>query len=208
MSRYHHGSLREALVTAVIEIVRSDGLGGVTMRAVARRAGVSEAASYHHFPDKAALLAAAATEAFAHLRAVLAEHVDRYEADAGDPADGLAEGWIRFATGHPGEYRLMFGRHVETLDPMHRPELSAAGGALRSDAIAALDRALSRRGAGTDGVAVFPMAWACVHGLADLALERELGPDPDVDELVALSRRALGALLDGLVGGPRNDEPA
>jgi AcrR family transcriptional regulator len=160
VTRYHHGSLRAALVDAVIELVRSDGLGGVTMRSVARRAGVSEAAPYHHFTDKAALLAGAAAVAFEHLRSVLGDHVDRSERTGGDPADGLAEGWIRFALGHPGEYRLMFGRHVEELEPMQRPELVAAGGALRADTIAALDRALTRRTTDVSGRDAFPMAWA------------------------------------------------
>src|SRR4051812_43247116 len=57
---YHHGSLRDALVEAAVELVTETGAAEVSLRAVARRAGVSHSAAYHHFADRGALLAATA----------------------------------------------------------------------------------------------------------------------------------------------------
>src|SRR5688572_12994987 len=57
---YHHGSLRDTLVQACVGIIESEGIGAVSLRRVAREAGVSPAAPYHHFVDRSALLAAIA----------------------------------------------------------------------------------------------------------------------------------------------------
>ena len=57
-TNYHHGALREALLTATLELIEADGIGAVSLRQVARAAGVSPGAPYHHFPDRAALLTA------------------------------------------------------------------------------------------------------------------------------------------------------
>ena len=64
---YHHGNLRADLVAAAMEILRVSGDAGVTLRAVARAAGVSQTAPYRHFSDKGALLAAVAESGFAAL---------------------------------------------------------------------------------------------------------------------------------------------
>src|SRR3982074_1431728 len=69
--RYHHGDLRRALVDAALALIAEGELGTFSLREVARRAGVTPAAPYHHFKDKTALLAAVAEEGFVALRARL-----------------------------------------------------------------------------------------------------------------------------------------
>ncbi len=64
---YHHGDLRAALLEAAREVLAKEGVEALTLREVARRAGVTHAAPYRHFADKEALLAAVATEGFAAL---------------------------------------------------------------------------------------------------------------------------------------------
>src|SRR5690349_19263411 len=66
--RYHHGDLRRALVDAALALISEGELGTFSLREVARRAGVTPAAPYHHFKDKTALLAAVAEEGFEALR--------------------------------------------------------------------------------------------------------------------------------------------
>src|ERR1700741_2439858 len=74
---YHHGDLRDALVQAAQRILETDGLAALSLRAVARRAGVSPAAPYHHFPDKQALLDAVAERGFDALTAAMTIRMDK-----------------------------------------------------------------------------------------------------------------------------------
>ena len=80
---YHHGRLREALVDAAIALVEEGGVGAVSVREAARRAGVSSGAPFRHFPSRAALITAAAEVALARLRATLDAAVAK--AEPGDP---------------------------------------------------------------------------------------------------------------------------
>ena len=74
---YHHGGLRDALIGAAQEILEDEGLAALSLRAVARRAGVSPAAPYHHFPDKQALLDAVAERGFDALTAAMTTRMDK-----------------------------------------------------------------------------------------------------------------------------------
>ncbi|MBA3460117.1 MAG: TetR/AcrR family transcriptional regulator [Deltaproteobacteria bacterium] len=188
--QYHHGDLRDALLRATGAIVKRDGPAAVTMRAVAKRAGVSEAAPYHHFTDKRELLAAAAAQGFRALGAALAASVE----NAVDPRDAvlaLAEAWLRFALAEPGYYRLILGAHVADLDLAAIPETRAAGQAAR-------DLVLDRIRAylpDADLRLVFHLTWAQLHGTASLFVERELGEGFTEDNAVALARDGVARLL-------------
>src|SRR6476646_10223420 len=61
---YHHGALREELITASLKLIEAEGIGAVSLRRVAREAGVSPGAPYHHFVDRPALLAAIASRGY------------------------------------------------------------------------------------------------------------------------------------------------
>src|SRR3954453_16385563 len=96
---YHHGDLRRALLQAAAEAITETGVAALSMRDLARRAGVSHAAPTHHFGDKAGLLTAVAVEGYARLGAALAAAGDFAEA-------GVA--YVLFATDHPGYFAVMF----------------------------------------------------------------------------------------------------
>ena len=107
---YHHGDLRRALVDAATRLVRRDGPAQVSLRQIAREAGVSHAAPYHHFSDREALLAEVARGGFE----ALGEALRRGAADsagAGPLArlQGAGVGYVDFAVENPEVYRLMFG---------------------------------------------------------------------------------------------------
>jgi AcrR family transcriptional regulator len=153
---YHHGDLRNALLDAARRILEEQSLANLSLRAVARRAGVSHAAPYRHFPNHEALLVELAVEGFVELRGDIAKAMT-----AGDPeSDRIAKigaAYMRFVVRRPELTSLMFGPQLPNRDAF--PELASAADAIGAEIGAALhDSAL--------GLAV----WASVHGLAMLIL--------------------------------------
>jgi AcrR family transcriptional regulator len=195
---YHHGDLRRALLEATVEIAREEGLAAITMRSVSARAGVSEAAPYHHFSNKADLLAAAATVAFGHFGEAIGAGAEEARSAGGEPILGAAEGYVRFALTNVGEYQLLFGRHIVELSLDTREEVWAASRASIGVAHDAIAEALELRNSPISTDEAFPLLRAILHGTVDLVHEKELGPDMSVDEAIALATRTVAALLDGL----------
>ncbi|MYW11815.1 TetR family transcriptional regulator [Streptomyces sp. SID2563] len=168
---YHHGDLRAACLRAARELLEEDGSAALSMRAVARRAGVSPTAPYRHYADREALVSAVAAEGYRELTESLA---------AADPApstpDGLAAvavAYVRFALEHPALFRAMF---AEPCDPSSEERVAATA------AISAYVRDIVRAAfPGVDPEALSTTVWALVHGLAFLHLDGKLDAStPDV----------------------------
>src|SRR6185369_3100540 len=104
---YHHGDLREAALRKAAEILENEGLESLSLREVARRAGVSHNAPYRHFPDRDGLLVALVEEGFQMLLDALARR----------PRREMGEAYVDFALSHPQRFRLMFGGHVKGASP-------------------------------------------------------------------------------------------
>src|SRR5689334_444783 len=174
--RYHHGNLRRALIDEALRTIQRAGVEGVTLRAVGGALGVSRTALYRHFADKDALLAVVAREGFVALR----EALDRARATTSSLRDQLAAmgaAYVRFAIDNPAHYQVMFGRFLERC--RDEPELLAdAAAAFQAlvDMIVDLQQAKQvRRG---DPQELSRFVWASVHGIAMLAINGQLGPDP------------------------------
>src|SRR6185369_13923361 len=103
---YHHGDLRRALVAAARRLREAEGPTALSLRAVAREAGVSPAAPYHHFKDKAELLDAVAQEGWELLELSMAEAKDQAEGRGQMTALGIA--YVCFARDNPALYRVMY----------------------------------------------------------------------------------------------------
>ncbi|WP_435203948.1 TetR/AcrR family transcriptional regulator [Micromonospora sp. bgisy143] len=164
---YHHGDLRRALLDAALEAIGEVGPAALSLRDLARRAGVSHAAPAHHFGDKAGLLTALATQGFDRLAQALVA--------AGDDLLAAGVAYVDFAVAHRAYFEVMFRPELHRPDD---PELTAAreraGSALRSGVAA---RAASGD-IGRDSLA----AWSIAHGFATLwlsgALPDRIGDDP------------------------------
>lgn len=164
---YHHGDLRNSLLDAAREILEREGLAALSLRAVARRAGVSHAAPYRHFANHECLLAELATQGFNELRAAL--HRAASSGPIDDRIAGIGSSYMRFVAGRPGLVRLMFGPQLPNRQTY--PALASAAEAIGTEIGESLnDPAL--------GLAV----WAAVHGLAALVL----------DDVIDLGQRRSG----------------
>lgn len=172
---YHHGDLKNSLIEAGIEILANEGVGGLSLRKVARKAGVSHAAPYAHFADKQALIAAIASDGHRRiherLNAVLADYAD-------DPARllfGAAWAYVRFGLEFPSHYKITFSgalenehSHQEFVDYSQRNiqllqnivEQCRAAGILQTENINAEMQAVN--------------LWGQVHGLVSLVVQGQL----------------------------------
>jgi AcrR family transcriptional regulator len=171
---YHHGALHEALLKAAEKVLERDGLQGLTLRAVAREAGVSHAAPTHHFGDLTGLVSELAAIGFRQFNAAMVEARSVPGAML-EKSMASAKAYVAYARAHPGMYGLMF--RTERLD-MTRPSLHEAAhasfaglagaiGASRHEQIAA--EALS-----LDQAAAIARAWSLVHGFTMLLLDGRL----------------------------------
>jgi AcrR family transcriptional regulator len=104
---YHHGDLRRALIDAARRLLESEGPTALSLRAVAREAGVSPAAPYHHFKDKGELLGAVAHEGWDMLNEQMAE-ARRAATSIQDKLTNLGVAYVRFAQNNPALYRVMY----------------------------------------------------------------------------------------------------
>src|SRR5882724_2604641 len=117
---YHHGDLRAACLRAARELLEADGSAGLSLRALARRAGVSPTAPYRHFANREALVSAIAAEGYRELAGRLAgaHPAPRTPADLAT----VAVAYVRFALDHPALFRVMF---AEPCDPGNDDRVAA-----------------------------------------------------------------------------------
>ncbi|MEM7247042.1 MAG: TetR/AcrR family transcriptional regulator [Acidobacteriota bacterium] len=170
---YHHGDLRRALLDAALELIREKDVGGVSLRAIARRVGVTNAAPYHHFPNKSALLREVAAEGFRKMAEVMEAEIASLPEGATPIVrlEAMGRAYVRFAVAHPAHYRVMFR---EDLDP---DEESAE---LTSGRDACFGKLLATAGELAEGSperaqSIALTAWSCVHGLSSLWNDGALG---------------------------------
>jgi AcrR family transcriptional regulator len=168
---YHHGALRDALLQAAERVLERDGLAGLTLRAVAREAGVSHAAPTHHFGDLTGLLSELAAIGYrmfnvAMVAARASETHPRMKAMA------TAKAYVAYAQAHPGMYSLMFRN--ERID-MTRPSLhEAATASFQGLANSAGASGGALEALSLEQAAVIARNWSLVHGFTMLLLDGRL----------------------------------
>ncbi|MEM9944940.1 MAG: TetR/AcrR family transcriptional regulator [Cyanobacteria bacterium P01_D01_bin.36] len=189
---YHHGDLRQGLLSAALKILETKDAKSISLREVARQAGVSHTAPYRHFEDKAALLAAVAEEGFAefgqYLRAALVPT---------DPIESLqatGAAYVRYAQDHPTHFRVMFGCF-----PLNEPPDSSLEVVSKSTFRILVDVIESGQVAGVvkagDSNFLALGQWAVVHGIAMLLLDGMLN-SADMPNLVdGLIRSGITGIL-------------
>ena len=189
---YHHGDLRASLLLAAARWLDEQGAETLTLRELARAAGVSHAAPYHHFAGRDELLAGVAELAFDRLADALAAAA----AGATDPASALqdiGESYVRAALAHPAQFRLMFGpmlarkaEHPGLQRAAERAFLVLLGAATAYAPVRGLELALA--------------GWSLSHGAANLAIDGAFAGLPvAAAQARRLARLDAGELVRGLV---------
>ncbi|RJG11801.1 TetR/AcrR family transcriptional regulator [Massilia cavernae] len=170
---YHHGNLRQELVDSAVELLHSEGEEALTLRAVARAAGVSQTAPYRHFSDRGALLAAVAETGFSKLD----ERCEHALSISGGPRDRLhrlGKAYVQFARDEPALYRLMFGAELGPFKDAY-PSLDAGAKRVHDMMRITVEDLMPEGGApNADAESACIAAWSLVHGLASLLIDRNI----------------------------------
>jgi AcrR family transcriptional regulator len=190
---YHHGNLRPALVRAAMELLEESGETALSLRAVARRAGVSPAAPYRHYADREALVSAIAAVGYREL----AERLATAHPSPSTPEQlaSVAIAYVQFALERPALFRIMFGEPCDRDNDERVAATAAVSAYVRSIAQRTFPQA--------DAEALATAIWALVHGLAFLYLDNKLdAPTPS-----AVTDRVTAA-VQALLTATRPDAPA
>lgn len=194
---YHHGDLRRALIECTARLASREGVAAVSLRRVAAAAGVSPAAPYHHFKNKADLLAAVAEEGFRLLDRAMTRAAAKAPPAPLDQMQAMGGAYVRFAARYPQYFRVMF-----------RPELAAAavpdpdswGQRAYHRLIHGIQALLGEAGPPSEAVmAEVVYAWSVVHGLATLWVDGTLSSEPPfkdwgIDGLIAAITSRAGPM--------------
>jgi len=168
---YHHGDLSRALVEAARRILETEGPAALSLRAVAREAGVSPAAPYHHFKDKGELLEAVAHEGWHALDIALTEARAK-SVDSKEQMTSLGVAYVCFARDNPALYRVMYDR---SRDKDALPEQMKEEGAYCQ-----VRNTIDERSGGTASPIDLELAtiaaWCAGHGLAEMISFKQFAP--------------------------------
>ncbi|MFM1960176.1 MAG: hypothetical protein RL588_1693 [Pseudomonadota bacterium] len=168
---YHHGDLRRALVGAGRRLLEAEGGADLSLRAVAREAGVSPAAPYHHFRDKSELLDALAIEGWDQL----GEQMRAALAEAGPDQNRLVTlgvAYVKFARQNPAIYRVMFAC---SLNRETMPEKLRDDGAFRLVCDTLVESGVDPRDEMALELASIAV-WCAAHGVAEMGGFKEFAP--------------------------------
>ena len=190
---YHHGDLRAALLAAAAGWLDEQGAQALTLRELARAAGVSHAAPYHHFASRDELLAGVAELAFDRLVDALAAAAGA--TDAGHALLDIGEAYVREALAHPAQFRLMFGPLLAR--KAEHPGLQRAAERAFLVLLEAATRFAPER-----GLEIALAGWSLSHGAANLAIDGAFGGLPlAAAQARQLARLDAGALVRRMVAG-------
>jgi len=187
---YHHGNLAESLLNAVDDIATQFGLEAVTLRACAKKVGVSPSSAFRHYSDKRDLLTAFATRALLQLSAVLSLANADAQKQGQDALLAVGLAYIRFALDKPAFFRAMWGE--ETIYSEDARYLDAAETLSKN-----LKGGFADSIKDTDPESLSPeelLAWSSVHGLANLFVDGPVGKGQTQEQKLNLAREMINTL--------------
>ena len=191
--------LRQKVLKASLALIEEGGLDQLSMREVARKAGVSHQAPYHYFGDREAILAAIAGEGFSKLEQSLVRAAAQAGPEPAKAVEAMGRAYVEFALRHPAYFQAMFRADAVPLDryPETRKREDEAFGTL----VEGIDRAFSSQPAEVRRrIAI--ASWALVHGLSTLILEGSLARKVVKVPKDELTRERIAEVVSKEVGRP------
>ncbi|MDI1286515.1 MAG: TetR/AcrR family transcriptional regulator [Reyranella sp.] len=192
---YHHGQLREALVTSGRALLEEKGIRGFTLRECARRAGVSHAAPAYHFASIDDLLSELAARGFDELAVAMTTEANRAEGGAAGGLIGQGVGYMAFAAGNPALFQLMFSREANRLESA---ALTTTAEKVRALHAAAIEGVIPHA-SGEIKQRMTDFAGASVHGFISLLLDGQIGGKDSSRALKARGLSLLSAMAETVV---------
>ena len=205
---YHHGDLPGTLMNLALAHIEAQGTQKLSLRALAREAGVSPTAPYKHFPTKQCLLAAIATQGFQTL-ADRTNRVIRETPDLDERVIAMGMEYINFACQNPTTYHLMFGSVLGDFSDYEMLQNAAVGSYDEVNKV--LAEVAVRKGPQVNVEQLGGVVWAIVHGLSALMIDHASfgGPDKSpMRSLAALKADPEGALRLSLASILAHDSSA
>ncbi len=195
LNTYHHGDLRDALVQAALAEAEQGGPEAISLKALAKKLGVSQPAPYRHFADREALLEAVTAEAFRQFSAVLRESIIRPSKKS--KLSRLAQATLAFGLRRNGIYRLMFASRTMACAPkgseLHKAAFETFGLVLEALEAPAVELLRERQAL---------QIWAALHGVVMLAEQglltgqvAQISREELVEEIVEQSKLALSVAI-------------
>jgi AcrR family transcriptional regulator len=182
--------LRRQVLDASLELIGREGLSALSMREVARRAGVSHQAPYHHFGDREGIFVAIADDGFRGLR----QEMEKAVASTADPVarlQAIGVAYVAYALSHPSHFKVMFRSE---LAPLERHAEANARADTCFDLLVSVANAASKHRLGRVDEALPLAAWSLAHGLATLMLESKL------DRHFGATRKARKKAIEAVLG--------
>jgi AcrR family transcriptional regulator len=191
---YHHGDLKNALIQAGGEILAGEGVGSLSLRKVASRAGVSHSAPYAHFKDKQALIAAISTEGFRRLYDHLKSTADTFSTDPARMLSEVAYAYLTFALDSTASFKVMFSGILEQEKAyLDFVAISKNNFELLIVLVEKCQAAGLLKAGDPGQIAV--SVWSLVHGFTALLLERQIpGSIRNRSELTVLLSQTLNLI--------------
>ena len=177
---YHHGNLRETLIEVAVELLRETGVGDVSLRATAARAGVSRMAPSHHFGGKDGLLAAVAARGYEKFAEAMQIEFDLAGPTAAEKLRGISKGYLIFARTQPALFDLIFNDEKRYSWTDELTVASAKSYSVLRKTCAMFTGQLH----GSD--VIEKLVWSVVHGYAVLSRRELVGPTEDFGDLFAM----------------------
>ncbi len=194
--KYHHGDLRPALLREAELLLREDGIDGLSLRKLAERVGVSRMAPYHHFKDKHELLCALAAEGFQKLEQIMEQAPLTADGDLAAQLSAFVRAYLRFATNHPEQYELMFGRPIWKAGTPTDELKQIAYRTFRqyAEKIAEVIP-VQKLPSGSNPLRLAQASWATLHGLCRLMIDGIYVNNTDMEEVSEESVRLMMSVL-------------
>lgn len=192
-TKFHHGRLKEALLQASLDLLDQSGPDAITIREIARRAGVSHAAPVNHFRDRKALLTALAVDLFGDLNRAIRQNLGGNNESGPERVKSFADTLIAYGLKFPNRYRLLWRRDlVDNEDE----RLIATMNSIYDDLLGEIDTQQEKPVVDRHTVAIG--LWSMAHGYVSMRLDGNFLPATDKVTGQTRQNAMLAAFMQGV----------